>query len=151
MARGRPLSRTNRGKLCFLLSQLGLQSPLAQIHFDHSLRLRRNDQNGTTDVSASDVLLKNPSNDKRQKNLILLAQKLPDWGVDARVSKRHWAQDAFYEVKSIKVYKCGKTGAAWGVFHEAGTPKTGEVERIGGVNKPVWRVLKESRSKGWEV
>jgi hypothetical protein len=73
-----------------------------------------------------------------------VAQFLPNWGIGAKFTKSHWPDGNFYRVTNVKLYKSGRHGAAWGVFHQSEAPKTDEVQKIGGVNKRCWRYVPES-------
>ncbi|KAH7421148.1 hypothetical protein KP509_13G042400 [Ceratopteris richardii] len=81
---------------------------------------------------------------KRKKTFMEVAQFLPNWGLGGRFKKSHWSLGDFYKVTKVKVYKSGRHGAAWGVFHKDAVPKTGEVQKIGGVNKRCWRYLPDA-------
>ncbi|MCO5553943.1 hypothetical protein L7F22_007469 [Adiantum nelumboides] len=78
---------------------------------------------------------------RRKKTFLEVAQFLPNWGLNARFTKSHWPEGNFYKVTKVKVYKSGRQGAAWGVFHQNEAAKTGEVQKIGGVNKRCWRYV----------
>ncbi|MCO5575448.1 hypothetical protein L7F22_029249 [Adiantum nelumboides] len=78
---------------------------------------------------------------RRKKTFLEVAQFLPNWGLGARFTKSHWPEGNFYKVTKVKVYKSGRQGAAWGVFHQNEAAKTGEVQKIGGVNKRCWRYV----------
>eukprot|EP00250_Pteridium_aquilinum_P022754 c25664_g1_i1 orf=73-726(+) len=80
---------------------------------------------------------------KRKKTFMEVAQFLPDWGLGAKFTKSHWPPGNFYKVTKVKVYKSGRHGAAWGVFHQEEVAKTGETQKIGGVNKRCWRYVPE--------
>lgn len=78
---------------------------------------------------------------KRKKTFMEVAQFLPEWGQGCKFTKSHWPPGNFYEVTKVKVYKSGRHGAAWGIFHEDKAAKTGEPQKIGGVNKRCWRYI----------
>lgn len=78
---------------------------------------------------------------RKKKTFLEVAQFLPNWGLGARFKKSHWPAGNFYKVTKVKVYKSGRHGAAWGVFHQEEVAKTGEVQKIGGVNKRCWRYI----------
>lgn len=72
-----------------------------------------------------------------------VAQFLPNWGIGAKFAKSHWPVGNFYRITNVKVYKSGRHGAAWGVFHHEEAAKSGETQKIGGVNKRCWRYIPE--------
>eukprot|EP00249_Psilotum_nudum_P005534 c18974_g1_i2 orf=366-860(+) len=80
---------------------------------------------------------------KKKKNFFEVAQYLPCWGVGAKLAKSHWDPLAYYVVTNVRLYKNGRQGKAWGIFHNAGAPQTGEAEKIGGVNKRCWRYIED--------
>ncbi|CAM6090778.1 unnamed protein product [Calypogeia fissa] len=80
---------------------------------------------------------------RRKKNLVEVAQFLPNWGVGAKLAKGHWQRGTFYQLTRLQLGKDARHGDAWGVFHDSGAAKTGTEEKIGGVNKRVWKYLNE--------
>ena len=86
----------------------------------------------------------------KKKNFIEVAQFLPNWGVGAKFTKSHWPEGNFYRVTNVKLYKSGRHGAAWGIFHQSEAPKTDEAQKIGGVNKRCWRYVPEGAQTAWK-
>ncbi|RWR92084.1 hypothetical protein CKAN_02127700 [Cinnamomum micranthum f. kanehirae] len=68
--------------------------------------------------SPSAAVTKKPKR-KKKKNLFELAQFLPNWGIGYQMAKNHW-QGISYQITKINLYKDGKHGKAWGVFHKDG-------------------------------
>ncbi|BBN00043.1 small subunit ribosomal protein S34 [Marchantia polymorpha subsp. ruderalis] len=100
--------------------------------------------------SASTAASAASSKTRKKKNLVEVLQFLPNWGVGAKVCKGHWEPDTFYQLTRIQLGKDARHGAAWGIFHASGAPKSGVEEKIGGVNKRCWRYLKGEQKGGME-
>lgn len=83
---------------------------------------------------------------KKKKNLFEVAHFLPNWGIGYQMAKNHW-HGTSYKITKINLYKDGKHGKAWGVFHRDGVPDTEEPKKISGVHKRGWRYIPESRKK----
>ncbi|KAI5077140.1 hypothetical protein GOP47_0006964 [Adiantum capillus-veneris] len=105
-----------------------------------SARAASKEPASTEEAGEKDVVKKRR---RKKKTFLEVAQFLPDWGVGARFTKSHWPAGNFYKVMKVKVYKSGRHGAAWGVFHQNESAKTGELQKIGGVNKRCWRYVPE--------
>ncbi|KAL2650543.1 hypothetical protein R1flu_018671 [Riccia fluitans] len=68
---------------------------------------------------------------RKKKNLVEVLQFLPNWGLGAKVTKKHWQPQTYYQLTKIQLGKDARHGSAWGIYHEAGTPKSGSEEKIG--------------------
>ncbi|XXG85656.1 hypothetical protein AAC387_Pa11g0694 [Persea americana] len=89
--------------------------------------------------SPSAAVTKKPKR-KKKKNLFELAQFLPNWGIGYQMAKNHW-QGISYQITKINLYKDGKHGKAWGVFHKDGVPAADAPKKISGVHKRGWRYI----------
>ena len=91
---------------------------------------------------------KKTSTRRKKKTFFDVAKFLPDWGVGSKLAKTHWDPNCFYKITRVNLYKDGRHGKAWGVFHKyAGVPCTEAPCKIGGVNKHLWRYIKDPPEK----
>ncbi|ERN09623.1 hypothetical protein AMTR_s00029p00189580 [Amborella trichopoda] len=56
---------------------------------------------------------------RKKKNLFEVAQFLPNWGIGYQLAKNHWAHGFYYQITKVNLYKDGRHGKAWGIFHKA--------------------------------
>ncbi|VVB16537.1 unnamed protein product [Arabis nemorensis] len=89
----------------------------------------------------------NPSSDsikstrrRKKKNLIEVAQFLPNWGIGYHMAKAHW-NGISYEITKINLYKDGRHGKAWGVVHKDGLRAAEAPKKISGVHKRCWKYI----------
>ncbi|KAJ0228938.1 28S ribosomal S34 protein [Hirschfeldia incana] len=88
----------------------------------------------------------NPSSDpikskrRKKKNLIEVAQFLPNWGIGYHMAKAHW-NGVSYEITKINLYKDGRHGKAWGIVHKDGLPAAEAPKKISGVHKRCWKYI----------
>ncbi|GAB2214769.1 hypothetical protein Droror1_Dr00019132 [Drosera rotundifolia] len=83
----------------------------------------------------------NPTKTKKRKkkNLIEVANFLPNWGIGYHMAKTHWT-NVSYQITKINLYKDGRHGKAWGVAFKDGVPADAP-KKISGVHKRCWRYL----------
>ncbi|KAL3701082.1 hypothetical protein R1sor_019104 [Riccia sorocarpa] len=98
-------------------------------------------------AGAAEAASSSSSKTRKKKNLIEVLQFLPNWGVGAKVTKKHWQPQTYYQLTKIQLGKDARHGSAWGIYHEAGAPKSASEEKIGGVNKRIWRYIRESQNE----
>ncbi|KAJ0245980.1 28S ribosomal S34 protein [Hirschfeldia incana] len=109
--------------------------------FRLSLNLLRNFSAAAASPSAE-----NPSCDqikpkrRKKKNLIEVAQFLPNWGIGYHMAKAHW-NGVSYEITKINLYKDGRHGKAWGIVHKDGLPAAEAPKKISGVHKRCWKYI----------
>ncbi|CAH2069470.1 unnamed protein product [Thlaspi arvense] len=90
--------------------------------------------------------IENPSSDpvkpkrKKKKNLIEVAQFLPNWGIGYHMAKAHW-NGISYEITKINLYKDGRHGKAWGIVHKDGLRAAEAPKKISGVHKRCWKYI----------
>ncbi|ESQ42468.1 hypothetical protein EUTSA_v10014944mg [Eutrema salsugineum] len=77
---------------------------------------------------------------KKKKNLIEVAQFLPNWGIGYHMAKAHW-NGISYEITKINLYKDGKHGKAWGIVHKDGLRAAEAPKKISGVHKRCWKYI----------
>ncbi|AED96206.1 putative mitochondrial 28S ribosomal protein S34 [Arabidopsis thaliana] len=88
----------------------------------------------------------NPSSDsskpkrRKKKNLIEVAQFLPNWGIGYHMAKAHW-NGISYEITKINLYKDGRHGKAWGIVHKDGLRAAEAPKKISGVHKRCWKYI----------
>ncbi|CAF1891796.1 hypothetical protein Bca52824_051532 [Brassica carinata] len=88
----------------------------------------------------------NPSSDsikpkrRKKKNLIEVAQFLPNWGIGYHMAKAHW-NGVSYEITKINLYKDGRHGKAWGIVHKDGLRAAEAPKKISGVHKRCWKYI----------
>ncbi|XP_033142719.1 uncharacterized protein LOC103856653 isoform X2 [Brassica rapa] len=94
--------------------------------------------------AAASPAAENPSSDpikakrrKSKKNLIEVAQFLPNWGIGYHMAKAHW-NGVSYEITKINLYKDGK---AWGIVHKDGLRAAEAPKKISGVHKRCWKYI----------
>ncbi|KAL0735146.1 hypothetical protein Bca4012_011356 [Brassica carinata] len=112
--------------------------------FRLSLNLLRN----FSAPAAASPSSENPSSDsmkpkgrkKKKKNLIEVAQFLPNWGIGYHMAKAHW-NGVSYEITKINLYKDGRHGKAWGIAHKDGLPAAEAPKKISGVHKRCWKYI----------
>ncbi|CAN6862702.1 unnamed protein product, partial [Brassica oleracea] len=79
----------------------------------------------------------NPSSDsikpkrRKKKNLIEVAQFLPNWGIGYHMAKAHW-NGVSYEITKINLYK---------VYSNAGLRAGEAPKKISGVHKRCWKYI----------
>ncbi|KAL1193154.1 hypothetical protein V5N11_006423 [Cardamine amara subsp. amara] len=109
--------------------------------FRLSLNLLRN-----FSAPASPPSTENPSSDsnkpkrRKKKNLIEVAQFLPNWGIGYHMAKAHW-NGISYEITKINLYKDGRHGKAWGIVHKDGLRAAEAPKKISGVHKRCWKYI----------
>ncbi|KAF8102465.1 hypothetical protein N665_0198s0165 [Sinapis alba] len=81
-----------------------------------------------------------PKGRKKKKNLIEVAQFLPNWGIGYHMAKAHW-NGVSYEITKINLYKDGRHGKAWGIAHKDGLPAAEAPKKISGVHKRCWKYI----------
>ncbi|CAF1698448.1 hypothetical protein YC2023_035209 [Brassica napus] len=112
--------------------------------FRLSLNLLRN----FSSPAAASPATENPSSDpikakrrkKKNKNLIEVAQFLPNWGIGYHMAKAHW-NGVSYEITKINLYKDGRHGKAWGIVHKDGLRAAEAPKKISGVHKRCWKYI----------
>ncbi|CAN6806585.1 unnamed protein product [Brassica oleracea var. botrytis] len=112
--------------------------------FRLSLNLLRN----FSSPAAASPATANPSSDpikakrrkKKNKNLIEVAQFLPNWGIGYHMAKAHW-NGVSYEITKINLYKDGRHGKAWGIVHKDGLRAAEAPKKISGVHKCCWKYI----------
>ncbi|KAM7258574.1 hypothetical protein ACFE04_014315 [Oxalis oulophora] len=85
------------------------------------------DNNSTTSIKSKKK--------KKSKNLIEVAQFLPNWGIGYHMAKTHWT-GVSYEITKIKLYKDGSHGKAWGIVHKNGSSPLDQVFYLAILKKP---------------
>ncbi|EOA14170.1 hypothetical protein CARUB_v10027320mg [Capsella rubella] len=96
--------------------------------------------------AASPPSSENPSSDsnkpkrRKKKNLIEVAQFLPNWGIGYHMAKAHW-NGISYEITKINLYKDGRHGKAWGIVHKDGLRAAEAPKKISGVHKRCWKYI----------
>ncbi|CAN8248452.1 unnamed protein product [Cochlearia groenlandica] len=80
---------------------------------------------------------------KNKKNLIEVAQFLPNWGIGYHMAKVHW-NGISYEITKINLYKDGRHGKAWGIVHKDGLQAAEAPKKISGVHKRCWKYIPSS-------
>ncbi|XP_009132017.1 uncharacterized protein LOC103856653 isoform X1 [Brassica rapa] len=97
--------------------------------------------------AAASPAAENPSSDpikakrrKSKKNLIEVAQFLPNWGIGYHMAKAHW-NGVSYEITKINLYKDGRHGKAWGIVHKDGLRAAEAPKKISGVHKRCWKYI----------
>ncbi|KAJ4907905.1 Uncharacterized protein Rs2_11563 [Raphanus sativus] len=112
--------------------------------FRLSLNLLRN---FSAPAAAASPAAEKPSSDpikakrrKSKKNLIEVAQFLPNWGIGYHMAKAHWS-GVSYEITKINLYKDGRHGKAWGIVHKDGLPAAEAPKKISGVHKRCWKYI----------
>ncbi|XP_058109323.1 uncharacterized protein LOC131252671 [Magnolia sinica] len=93
--------------------------------------------NPTTAAAATAA---NKAKRKKKKNLFEVAQFLPNWGIGYQMAKSHW-NGISYQITKINLYKDGRHGKAWGIFHKEGLPAADAPKKISGVHKRGWRYI----------
>ncbi|CAL9244190.1 unnamed protein product [Arabidopsis halleri] len=112
--------------------------------FRLSLNLLRNFS--AAPAAASPPASENPSSDankpkrRKKKNLIEVAQFLPNWGIGYHMAKAHW-NGISYEITKINLYKDGRHGKAWGIVHKDGLRAAEAPKKISGVHKRCWKYI----------
>ncbi|CAN7006023.1 unnamed protein product [Brassica rapa subsp. trilocularis] len=113
--------------------------------FRLSLNLLRNFSSAA--AAAASPATENPSSDpikakrrKSKKNLIEVAQFLPNWGIGYHMAKAHWT-GVSYEITKINLYKGGRHGKAWGIVHKDGLRAAEAPKKISGVHKRCWKYI----------
>ncbi|KAG7538320.1 Mitochondrial 28S ribosomal protein S34 [Arabidopsis suecica] len=112
--------------------------------FRLSLNLLRNFS--AAPAAASTPASENPSPDsnkpkrRKKKNLIEVAQFLPNWGIGYHMAKAHW-NGISYEITKINLYKDGRHGKAWGIVHKDGLRAAEAPKKISGVHKRCWKYI----------
>ncbi|CAE6248702.1 unnamed protein product [Arabidopsis arenosa] len=112
--------------------------------FRLSLNLLRNFS--AAPAAASTPASENPSSDankpkrRKKKNLIEVAQFLPNWGIGYHMAKAHW-NGISYEITKINLYKDGRHGKAWGIVHKDGLRAAEAPKKISGVHKRCWKYI----------
>ncbi|AED97127.1 unnamed protein product [Arabidopsis thaliana] len=112
--------------------------------FSLSLSLLRNFSAAPS--AASTPASENPSSDsnkpkrRKKKNLIEVAQFLPNWGIGYHMAKAHW-NGISYEITKINLYKDGRHGKAWGIVHKDGLRAAEAPKKISGVHKRCWKYI----------
>ncbi|KAF8082978.1 hypothetical protein N665_0798s0016, partial [Sinapis alba] len=81
-----------------------------------------------------------PKRSKNKKNLIEVAQFLPNWGIGYHMAKAHW-NGVSYEITKINLYKDGRHGKAWGIVHKDGLRAAEAPKKISGVHKRCWKYI----------
>ncbi|KAF2580494.1 hypothetical protein F2Q68_00000854 [Brassica cretica] len=112
--------------------------------FRLSLNLLRN----FSSPAAASPATANPSSDpikakrrkKKNKNLMEVAQFLPNWGIGYHMAKAHW-NGVSYEITKINLYKDGRHGKAWGIVHKDGLRAAEAPKKISGVHKRCWKYI----------
>ncbi|XP_019092607.1 PREDICTED: uncharacterized protein LOC104745886 isoform X2 [Camelina sativa] len=80
-------------------------------------------RNFSASPAASPPSSENPSSDankpkrRKKKNLIEVAQLLPNWGIGYHMAKADWNRIS-YEISKINLYQYGRHGKAWGIVHK---------------------------------
>ncbi|CAH8366273.1 unnamed protein product [Eruca vesicaria subsp. sativa] len=92
----------------------------------------------TTENPSSDPI--KPKRRKSKKNLIEVAQFLPNWGIGYHMAKSHW-EGVSYEITKINLYKDGRHGKAWGIVHKDGLRAAEAPKKISGVHKRCWKYI----------
>ncbi|CAN7038413.1 hypothetical protein BRARA_B01123 [Brassica rapa] len=111
--------------------------------FRLSLNLLRN---FSAPAAAASPSTENPSSDpikpkrRKKKNLIEVAQFLPNWGIGYHMAKAHW-NGVSYEITKINLYKDGRHGKAWGIVHKDGLRAAEAPKKISGVHKRCWKYI----------
>ncbi|CAN8253264.1 unnamed protein product [Cochlearia groenlandica] len=111
--------------------------------FKLSLNLLRNFSATAAAIPSSE----NPSSSdsikpkrRKKKNLIEVAQFLPNWGIGYHMAKAHW-NGVSYEITKINLYKDGRHGKAWGIVHKEGVRAAEAPKKISGVHKRCWKYI----------
>ncbi|KFK27445.1 hypothetical protein AALP_AA8G383200 [Arabis alpina] len=118
-----------------------ISKPEALSAFRLSFNLLRN-----FSAPAASPSIENPSSDsikpkrRKKKNLIEVAQFLPNWGIGYHMAKAHW-NGISYEITKINLYKDGRHGKAWGVVHKDGLRAAEAPKKISGVHKRCWKYI----------
>eukprot|EP00262_Sarcandra_glabra_P008388 TRINITY_DN21909_c0_g1_i1.p1 TRINITY_DN21909_c0_g1~~TRINITY_DN21909_c0_g1_i1.p1 ORF type:complete len:143 (-),score=19.36 TRINITY_DN21909_c0_g1_i1:354-782(-) len=112
--------------------------------FRHSFNLLRTLSSAAAFPSNAEVAPSKKPKRKKKKNLFEIAQFLPNWGIGYKLAKNHWV-GASYQITKINLYKDGKHGKAWGVFHKDGVPAADAPKKISGVHKRGWRYIRDSK------
>ncbi|KAG2310909.1 hypothetical protein Bca4012_025420 [Brassica carinata] len=110
--------------------------------FRLSLNLLRNFSAPAAASPSTENPTSDPSKPKRRKkkNLIEVAQFLPNWGIGYHMAKAHW-NGVSYEITKINLYKDGRHGKAWGIVHKDGLPAAEAPKKISGVHKRCWKYI----------
>ncbi|CAN4098781.1 unnamed protein product [Withania somnifera] len=81
-----------------------------------------------------------PTKESRRRNLLEVAQFLPNWGLGYHMAKTHWA-NVSYVITKIYLYKDGRHGKAWGLAYRDGLPIGDTPKKISGVHKRCWKYI----------
>ncbi|XP_077244188.1 uncharacterized protein LOC143884472 [Tasmannia lanceolata] len=98
----------------------------------------------STSPTSSAVSMPKKSKCKKKKNLFEVVQFLPNWGIGYKMAKNHWIGIS-YEITKINLYKDGRHGKAWGIFHKDGLPAADAPKKISGVHKRGWRYIPDPK------
>ncbi|KAJ0261431.1 28S ribosomal S34 protein [Hirschfeldia incana] len=108
--------------------------------FRLSLNLLRNFSSPAATESPSSDPIKAKRRKNKNKNLIEVAQFLPNWGIGYHMAKAHWS-GVSYEITKINLYKDGRHGKAWGIVHKDGLRAGEASKKISGVHKRCWKYI----------
>lgn len=70
-----------------------------------------------------------------------ILSKLPRHGVGARVQRKAWKEDSFWDVVETKIHLSGKSGKAYGKLTWRGSEMHDQPKRMNGTLKKVWRIV----------
>ena len=78
---------------------------------------------------------------------------LPKHGIGARVQRKSWHENSYWDVVRVNMDVSGKSGKSYGMLTWNGSKVHEEARRIPGSLKKVWRVIREKDAKlpAWQA
>jgi hypothetical protein len=78
---------------------------------------------------------------------------LPKHGIGARVQRKSWHENSYWDIVRVQMDVSGKSGKSYGMLTWNGNKVDEEARRIPGSLKKVWRVRREKDAllPGWQV